>query len=301
MPKYFEKFGGDFISFTINKYIYQMALPLVEESSILLKYSKSEKVEKVDEIEHPVFRTVLKKYNSKSIDISVSSDIPAGTGLGSSSGFTVGLIQLMKAYYGQSYNKKSLAEEACNIEINLLKEPIGIQDQYAIAYGGLNHFTLNKKGEVSVNNLMYNNELIEIIKKNLILVRIPGTRKASSILKSKDPISNSQRSIHEITKTILKNLPTNISGFGYYLDQIWKLKLKTNSMITNDKVNAMYQQITSLGAYGGKLIGAGGSGYLLMAADQDLIEHLLKQKDFISFKPELDEKGSKIIYDSRIL
>ena len=250
---FFKLHGGAFISFTIKKYIYLSANPMVESRKILLKYSNTELIDSARKIKHPVFREILLKYDISSIDLSVSSDIPAGTGLGSSSSFTVGLINLIRRYKGMLISKGLSAKEACEIEINKLKEPIGIQDQYAASYGDLNTFFINSKGKVTIRKVINKERLERIISENCILIRVPGTRKASSILKNMKNSDKSRKEIFELTKKILLNPPDTPEQLGYYLDIMWKVKKGMSNSVSNKAIDNIYKYFTTRGSFGGKL------------------------------------------------
>ena len=266
---------------------------MVESRKILLKYSNTELIDSARKIKHPVFREILLKYDISSIDLSVSSDIPAGTGLGSSSSFTVGLINLIRRYKGMLISKGLSAKEACEIEINKLKEPIGIQDQYAASYGDLNTFFINSKGKVTIRKVINKERLERIISENCILIRVPGTRKASSILKNMKNSDKSRKEIFELTKKILLNPPDTPEQLGYYLDIMWKVKKGMSNSVSNKAIDNIYKYFTTRGSFGGKLLGAGGSGYLLMVCPSYLVGEILQSKKFISFKPEIDKEGDR--------
>ena len=298
IPEFFEEKGGIFISFTLNKYIYLMAHPLVESNSILLKYSKTEKVSNALKIEHPVFREVLKQYEISSIDISVSSDIPSGTGLGSSSSFSVGLIHLIRVYKGLENSKYNLAKEACVTEIEKLKEPIGIQDQFASAFGGLNEFKVDKFGNVQIQSLLKSTDLAKLIERNCILVRVEGIRNAREILQEVDPLNRNQHKIYEIAKLVSNNYPKTAKEFGSLLNEVWMLKRSISSKISNSKIDNVYNDLIKMGIYGGKLLGAGASGYLFIVADEETVRYLINHPLYKTIVPRLDQEGSKVIYNS---
>ncbi len=274
---------------------------MVESDLILLKYSRYEKVVSSLEIEHPVFREVLSKYPTIGIDISVSSDVPAGTGLGSSSSFTVGLVHLIRRYKNHLIDKINLAEEACEIEITRLSEPIGIQDQYAAAIGGLNYYSVNTSGKVKINNLNNNEPLTSIINSNSILIRIPGSRSASLLLKEQKNSAASEIGLNKIQRMAInffENLPRTAEELGTILDETWKIKKSLSPNITNSTIDLAYKQMLRLGAYGGKLLGAGSAGYLFMIGTHDFVNQIKQNSEYKTMIPTIEEEGSKIIYES---
>jgi D-glycero-alpha-D-manno-heptose-7-phosphate kinase len=190
LPWYFEKFGGCVISMTINKHIYITGRPMFEEDTFLLRYSKLESTKNLNQIEHPIIKEVLRYFKVKSIDIGVSSDFPAGTGMGSSSAFTVGLIKLIATFTGELLTDHEIAELACKFEIDMLKEPIGKQDQYIAAFGGITEFIFHKDGSVISNPLGIATKTIHDLEDNLVLFFTGTTRSASSILKDQVDKSN---------------------------------------------------------------------------------------------------------------
>ena len=306
IPSFYESFSGATLSFSINKYVYQMAHPLVESSKILLKYSKNEVASTASEVQHPVYREVVQLYGLKGIDFSISSDIPAGTGLGSSSSFTVGLLHLTREYLGLEVNKRALAKEACDIELNRLQESVGKQDQYASALGGLNHLSYRSNGHVEVNPIFLEKNFLDIVEKNSILVRTKGTRSANSILQNQTRSVLSDESIESLLK--MKNqadllskelMSLNAKEIGEALHEGWEMKKRVNKLISNETVNAEYETLRSMGAFGGKLLGAGGSGYLLVMAPESVIEKVTKKFEGLTMGIKVDEKGSAKIYDSR--
>jgi D-glycero-alpha-D-manno-heptose-7-phosphate kinase len=301
---YMSMFGGKVLSFAIDKYIYLSAHPLVESNDIMLKYSVLEKVANPLQIQHKVFRVILQKYAIQGIDIAVSSDIPTGTGLGSSSSFTVGLLQLIEGYLGRSLTKHNLAADACRIELDELKEPIGIQDQYAATFGGINILSFNSRNDVVVKPIAVQENILRIIEKNLLLVRVAGNRSASNLLKTQ--IANMEKNETIVTLNEMKSLvdeglnalQKSEIEFGKLLGRTWSLKKKLSPEISNRAVDILYEELLQRGFYGGKLLGAGANGYLLMVGSQSLVENTHLSADFSTQQVGLDYEGSKIIYTS---
>ena len=189
LPSYYKEFGGFLLSAAINKYIYTSVLEPYSDG-IYLKYSKREKTDNIDNIKHPIIKEVLKKFkqNSKKIEITTLAEIPSGTGLGSSGSFTTSLMKCMYLLNKKNISKSKLAEEACDIEINKLKEPVGKQDQYIASYGGLRVFSINNRGKVKVSNLNIKDKTKQLLENNLLLFFTGYTRLSSSILSLSDSL-----------------------------------------------------------------------------------------------------------------
>ena len=193
MKEFYEFHDGCVLSSSIDKYMYTFIHKYFNEK-IQIKYSKTEIVERIKQIKHPIVRSVLDRFNINSLDINFIADIPAGTGMGSSSSFTVGLIHALYEFTGQKVTPEKLAKFACEIEIDVLNEPIGKQDQYAAAYGGLNVIRFYKDGGVSVENLELDNEVVSELEKNLILFYTGKVRSASKILRDqKNQVLNNKK------------------------------------------------------------------------------------------------------------
>ena len=275
------------------------------DERIQIKYSKTELVSKPNEIKHPIAREVLKKFKLRGIDINSIADIPAGTGLGSSSSYTVGLIHVLDSYLEKETNKNDLAERASNIEINILKEPIGKQDQYAASFGGLNLFNFNKDGSVNREAINLKKETLEELQNNLFMFYTGKIRNASSILyDQKDRTLNDEFTFDVLCK--MSDLVINgkdalvsnsLKDFGLLLDETWKLKKLLSKSVSSPLLDSLYNEGISAGALGGKILGAGGGGFILFYAEpkfhKSLRKALLKLKE-IDFR--FDFEGSKIIH-----
>jgi D-glycero-alpha-D-manno-heptose-7-phosphate kinase len=301
---YMTKYGGKVLSFCINKYIYLSIHPLVESEDIMLKYSINERVNKPELIQHNVFRVVLQEHDLRGIDIAVSSDIAAGTGLGSSSAFTVGLIHLVEEYLGKTPSKRYLANKACDVELDMLKEPIGIQDQFAAAFGGVNIFEFNSRSDVAVQPIYPEERMLQIMSLNMLLVRVTGERSASALLLKQrrmmhqDEVIESLNDIKDMVDLGFEAWKTSAIELGKLLDKAWNSKKKLSSSISNDKVDFMYQKLISEGFYGGKLLGAGGNGYLLMVGNQAVVAKTHLSKEYSTLALNIDTNGSHVIYTS---
>lgn len=302
---FYKRAPGAVTSSTINKYMYIIVNKRFNDT-IRVSYSKTEIVSSVDEIQHPIVREALKLVGiTTEIEIVSIADIPAGSGLGSSSSFSVGLLNALYAYKGILKSAEELARDACKIEIDILGEPIGKQDQYIVAYGGLRHIQFNPDGGVFVEIVMCSKEYKEELSRNLLLLHTGISRGASSILREqKDNIKQVQnREILskmrdlalEIRHCLANNSP--LDTFGRLLHEGWMLKKQLASSISNHKLDEYYEKALRAGALGGKVTGAGGGGFLLLYCphqhQQRVLEalHPLSAVKF-SFEPE----GSKIIY-----
>ncbi len=297
-------YGGKVLSLTIDKYIYLSAHPLVESSDILLKYSRNERVTDSSEIKHNVFRLISHDYELKGIDIAVSSDIAAGTGLGSSSAFTVGLVHLVESYQGNFPSKRYLADKACEIEIDQLGEPVGLQDQYASAFGGLNMFQFNSRKDVAVQPIYVEDSMKKILRENCLLIRVLGSRSASKLLeKQRSQMSNPQsienlKSMKSLVEQGLIVLNESPKKFGELLNVTWNLKKQLSPDVSSLAIDASYKNFLDLGFYGGKLLGAGGAGYLLMVGPEKVVENIKLSKKYSTLEVNLESHGSQVIYNS---
>ncbi len=298
---YYQNSYGAVTSTSIDKYIYITVNKKFDEK-IRVSYSETEIVDNVEDIVHPIVKESLKMTNLEGgIEITSIGDIPSGTGLGSSSAFTVGLLNALYAFKGEHKGAEDLAQDACQIEIDILKEPIGKQDQYASAYGGLNHIRFNKDETVFVNPVICKKKTKEKLDKNLLMFYIGGKRKASSILKDSkknmDKHSNHVDKIKELSEEMAKSLRNNdLANFGELLHKGWIYKKKTGK-VSNKKIDETYQKALKSGALGGKLLGAGGQGFLLLYCEeknQDKLRDKLSDLKELSFN--LEPQGSKIIY-----
>lgn len=305
LKNYYEKYCGSVLSTAINKYMYLSLHPYFFKQGYLLKYSQTEQVDKVEDIKHNILREVFKLYNIKGVDFASNADIPAGTGLGSSSAFTAGLINLCNAYTEKYMTKEEIAKLSCEIEIDYLKEPIGKQDQYACACGGLNFIEFLADGSVNVEKVFLPAEKYEKLQNNLLLFYTGETRSAGKILQQQsESIKNDSKKINNLHKMvdlskILKKelLNGNVDSMGEILDTGWKYKKELSDAISNNTINEYYETAIKNGATGGKLLGAGGGGFLLFYSKEKnhgkLREALspLKEVDF-----RFENNGTNLIY-----
>ena len=306
VPSYYKEKESFFISAAINKYVY-VTITKPFEKGIYLKYSQIEKKNRISDINHKIIKEVLKKeLNENRIEITTLTDIPAKTGLGSSGSFSTALIRAMYSYNQKTIDKRDLAELACDIEINKLKQPSGKQDQYISVYGGISEFHINKKGFVKVKNLKISNKTILDLEDNLLLFFTGFSRNSSLILKEQNikTIKNSKEIIEnldyvkklglEIKKNLIKG---NCNEFGKLLHEHWKYKLKRSKNMSNTKINSVYDFAMKNGAVGGKLIGAGGGGFLMFYTNSPAqLRNAMKKKNFEEVRFKFDFEGVKQIF-----
>lgn len=305
LEAYYSKSQGAVLSTSIDKYMYISSHKFFEEDKIRTKYSQTETVGSVDELKHPILRTALNKFNiSGGIEISSIADIPGGTGMGSSSSFTVGLLHNLHVTQNSFASKETLAREACEIEIDILGEPIGKQDQYAAAYGGLNVIEFHKNGLVSVSPVYLSADYYQQLQDNLCLYYIGNQRSASSILSEQQKNSSQEdkfRTLGEMVNLVYELrdclMQGNLDGFGKIMHENWMMKQQLASGITSPLINEIYEVAMKNGAMGGKLLGAGGGGFMLFYCPREnqkkLDEALHKIRRF-HFK--FEQEGSKLIH-----
>jgi len=305
IKEFYSIYGGAVISTTINKYVYLSMHPYFYRSGYLLKYMQHEEADSVDQIRHRIIREVFKDYGIKGVDFNSSADIPSGTGLGSSSSFTVGLINLCNIYTGRYMSKAQIADYACKIEIERLKEPIGKQDQYASAFGGLNFITFNQDDTVNVEKIFLNRENFEQLQKNLLMFFTGETRSASSILmEQKSNLTKDSKKTNFLRKMVLltydlKNefMKGNIDALGEILHTGWMYKKELADGISNDKIDYYYNLAIKNGALGGKLLGAGGGGFLLFYVKEENRDKLINaMKDLYLLDFRFETQGTTLIY-----
>ena len=304
IPSFYKKYGGCVLSTSIKKYMYLSLHDYFYKDKIILKYSCTEEVQNYDEIRHKYFQQCLRDFGIKGVAISSMADIPAGTWLGSSSAFTVGLLQLLHTYKGEYVSKYKLAKDACDIEINKLHQPIGKQDQFAAAFGGLKFYEFLPSGFVNVEPIIMNPESYKKLEDNILMFYIGGTHSASEILReqsnnySEHDKVDAQISMCEIARELKEELQSNnVDALGPLMHENWILKKGLASNISNMAVDVIYDAAMSAGATGGKLLGAGGAGFMIFYVPEDKhedVRHALSDLEEIKF--ELDNSGSSIIF-----
>ena len=306
LPSYYKKHGGFLLAAAIDKYVYATVLRPFSPG-VYLKYSKIEHVNHINDVQHPIIREVLKemKLDTPQIEITTLTDIPAGTGLGSSGSFTTALIKGLFTHYRREIHPKELAELACKIELENLKEPIGKQDQYIAAFGGITSFTFDKDGEVISENLKISTDTLHNLEDNLLLFFTGISRSASSILLDQDKrsINNDSeitKNLHYIKELGLQSrdalLAGDLENFGHLMNEHWEHKRIRSSGMTNDFIDDIYTKALQYGAVGGKLVGAGGGGFLMFyASDRSKLRAAMNKYNLEEVRFSFDYEGTKII------
>ena len=303
LKDFYEKYGGCVLSTSINRYCYISIHPYFDENRTLLKYSENELVDSLSDIRHRIFNCLLNERQIHGVEIVSTADIPGGTGLGSSSTFTVGLLNTLNCYQGKYMSKGKLAEKACEIEIEKLGSPIGKQDQYAAAFGGLNFIRFHPDGEVSVSPIVMRPETYRRLQQNLVMFYTGDVRSANAILaeqkkniSAEEKAKNLQRMCvlaEEMKEALEKN---DLSSFGRLLNDGWELKRTLASGISNPAIDEAYDTAMKNGALGGKLLGAGGGGFLLFYCEPDKQEQLRVALRLRPFPFSFEKDGTSVIY-----
>jgi D-glycero-alpha-D-manno-heptose-7-phosphate kinase len=306
LSAYYRKNTGAVLSTTIDKYMYLSAHPYFDQKSIHLKYAVTELAGTVGDLRHPIVRRVLERMAVKGgVEITSTADIPAGTGLGSSSAFTVGLLNLIYGYLGRRVSAGRLAKEACDIEILDLGEPIGKQDQYASACGGMNFIRFFPDEEVDVAPLAITPACRAMLEASLLMFYTGDQRSASVLLREqKEALQSDGEAYAAVTRMVemaheaKKLLETeDVPAFSRLLHQLWLVKRSLTSSITNSRIDDAYERAMRAGAWGGKLLGAGGGGFLLIAAPPSTHEAIRESLGHMQELPVRFERGgSKVIY-----
>jgi len=288
---------------TVDKYMFITVNKRFDET-LRVSYSRTEIVDDVEALDHPIVREALKMTGlTKGIEVTSIADLPAGTGMGSSSAFTVGLLNALYAYRGRYTSARELAEQACCIEVEILGEPIGKQDQYAAAYGGLNHIRFRPDEAVFVDPVITTPEVREELDANLLLFYTGATRSASGILKGQQDGTEAKRDVLAKMRGIAEEMACalqngrRLNDFGGLLHEAWQLKRSVADGITNPDIDRWYEAARDAGALGGKLLGAGGGGFLLFFVErqnQGALRRALADLRELPFA--LEPQGSKIIY-----
>jgi D-glycero-alpha-D-manno-heptose-7-phosphate kinase len=306
LPSYYESHEGFLIAAAIDRYVYiTIHQTFVEE--LIIKYSKLERVMTLEELEHPIIREALRLVDltPNALEITSMADIPAGTGLGSSGSFTTALLKALHALKRNLVHPRELAEQACHIEIDLLKEPIGKQDQYIAAFGGITCFTFRKDGSVEAGPLKIDEEIKHNLEDSLVMFFTGYSRKAGSILKEQDDKtkkadSDMVQNLHFVKDLGLRSRAAleagDLTGFGRLMNEHWQHKKRRSGGMSNPKIDEWYDLAMKSGASGGKLIGAGGGGFLLFhAQDKARLRHAMIGAGMREVRFHFDYEGTKIV------
>jgi D-glycero-alpha-D-manno-heptose-7-phosphate kinase len=306
LPSYYEKFGGFLIAAAIDKYVY-ITLHDNFTPDLIVKYSRLERVADASKLEHPIIREAfaLVGINGQALELTSLADIPAGTGLGSSGSFTTALLKALHASKKNLVHPNELAAQACEIELNRLKEPIGKQDQYIAAYGGVTCFKFLSDGKVEAWPLKISDETRDNLEDNLLLFFTGYSRSASAILKEQDQKSKQAdagmiENLHFVKDLGLQSQRAleagNLHEFARLMDVHWQRKKQRSGGMSNPKINEWYDLAMANGALGGKLIGAGGGGFLMFyAEDKAKLRHAMRQSGLKEVRFRFDFEGTKLV------
>ena len=304
LASYYRENEGFLIAAAINKYVFVSVMnPFT--NGYILKYSEYENVNNIDDIRHPIIRESLKLGFRKNLEITTLADLPSGTGLGSSGSFTTALLKALYANSFKNLNQYELAELACDIEINKLKEPIGKQDQYIAAFGGISSFNFHKDDSVDVKSLNISDDTLYDLEDNLMLFFTGYSRSAGEILKDQDSKSKKNdedmlNNLHNVKKIGYESKKALEAGdtkiFGELMHEHWENKKKRSGGMSNPKINDWYDIAMQNGAIGGKLVGAGGGGFLMfMAHDRTKLRKALTQSGMEEVRFNFDFEGTKTL------
>ena len=306
LPVFYREFGGAVVSTAIDKFVYVTVNQKFDEK-IRISYSKTEEAKSVEKVKHPLVRESMKLLGIQGgIEVTSIADIPGkGTGLGSSSSFTVGLLNALHAFENRHASADKLAQESCEIEIGRCGEPIGKQDQYAAAFGGFSFIQFNQNDSVSVEPIICQRETIRQLESNLIVFYTGITRSASAILKTQQHAVAGQKAkqrtmikmvglARQLKSELQKN---NLTAFGEIIHENWLLKRSLTSAVSNDLIDGWYARARKAGAVGGKLLGAGAGGFLMFYAPQEKHAAIARElKELRAIKFGFEPQGSKIIF-----
>lgn len=303
IPAWFKEEGGQVLSTSIDKYCYVTVrdLPPFFDHSIRLAYSRLETVSEFDEIQHPLIREILRDFDYKNIEIHYDADLPGNSGLGSSSSFGVGLISALAGMKGRLLSNRELASKVIHFEREVLQEHGGYQDQIAASYGGLNHIVFHKDDTFSVNPVVITNEKLIRFKQSLCLYYIPVKRYSSdvSLAKnySKDSHEENLRYIHDSVNDALHIIQNgDINDLGSLMNETWQRKRQFGG-VTTEVIDEIYNTGIKAGALGGKLLGAGGGGFMLFFCPPEKQKDLSNSLEQLLCVPfDLDQDGTKVIY-----
>src|SRR5882762_6606326 len=309
LPSFYREHGGFIFAAAIDKYMFLNVNTPIVDDKIRVRYSESEMVDHVDEVKHTLAREALRHIGiTNGIEIVSIADIPAGTGLGSSSSYLVGLLNALHALFQDQATPQKLAEEACQIELEVLKKPIGKQDQYMAAFGGLTALDISPDGRVCVTRLELDVDLLESLEHNILMFYTNEMRDATAILKKQDEATRAKdRSVVnrlceikeiglEIRDAISKG---NLRRFGELLDVHWQSKKRLSEGISNPQIDAWYELAKQNGAIGGKISGAGGGGFLMLYCEENKtrLRQAMHAAGLRELKFRFDYEGSKVVFD----
>ena len=306
LPSYYRDHEGFLIAAAIDKYVYVTVIKPFQRG-IYLKYSEIEHVDTVDSVKHRIMRETLRRFVSDApqIEITTLADIPAGTGLGSSGSFTTALLRALHAHDRHLVNPRDLAEQACHIEINLLGESVGKQDQYIAAFGGITCFHVRRDGTVEAAPLTMDEDTLNKLSDNLLMFFTGFSRSASVILRDQDARTKQNdaamiENLHYVKDLGLRSKAAlesgDLNGFGRLMNEHWENKRKRSNGISNPQIDRWYELAMDSGAIGGKLIGAGGGGFLMFySEDKARLRHAMREAGLVEVRFHFDFEGTKIV------
>jgi D-glycero-alpha-D-manno-heptose-7-phosphate kinase len=309
LPSFYQEHGGFILAAAIDKYMFLNVNTPIVDDKIRVRYSKSEMVDHVDEVQHTLAREALRYFSiSNGIEIVSIADIPAGTGLGSSSAYLVGLLNALHVLLQDQASPHKLAEEACYIELEMLQKPIGKQDQYMAAFGSLTALDISRDGAVTARRLSLDVDLLETLESNILMFYTHEMRDATAILKKQDEatrmnnrtVVGSLREIKDIGLEICAAISQgNLRRFGELMDVHWQAKKRLSTGITNSQIDAWYELAKQNGAIGGKISGAGGGGFLMLYCEESKahLREVMRAAGLRELKFRFDFEGSKVVFD----
>ena len=305
LPSFYQRHEDCVLSVTINKYMYVSIHPTFNRDETVVKYSQTEIVRDVRAVQHPIARQLLLDYGIDGVEIVSTADVPAGTGLSTSSAYTVGLIHALNAFRGKLCSQERIAREACELEIEKLGEPIGKQDQYGTAVGGLKFIRFKSDDSVEVEPLAVSRQKLSELEGNLLLFYTGLTHSAGEILQEQNKnVAGEDKKFQNLVKMTelayeLREavVAGKLDDFGRILNENWLLKRELASQISNDKIGKYYDLAMANGALGGKLLGAGGGGFLLFYCPKEKQKRLRSAlSDLWELPFAMESSGTKIIY-----
>ncbi|MEP9379038.1 GHMP kinase [Aquabacter sp. CN5-332] len=309
LPSYYRDHGGFLIAAAIDKYVY-VTIMRPFTTGVYLKYSKLEHVETINEVEHPILRETLNlmDFERPQIEITTLADIPSGTGLGSSGSFTTALLKGLYTFNRRHIHQSELAELACHVEIDRLGEPIGKQDQYAAAFGGITCFDFRKDDTVVATPLNISVDTMFDLEDNLLLFFTGFSRSASNILKDQNQRTKTSdddmlKNLHYVKDLGLRSKTAleagDLIGFGELMHEHWEHKKRRSGGMSNPRIDEWYELAMKNGAVGGKLVGAGGGGFLMFyASDRNRLRHVMTKAGLDEVRFRFDFEGSKVVLTS---
>jgi D-glycero-alpha-D-manno-heptose-7-phosphate kinase len=309
LPSFYREHGGFVLAAAIDKYMFLNVNTPIVDDKIRVRYTGSEMVDHVDEVQHTLAREALRHFGvTRGIEIVSIADVPAGTGLGSSSSYLVGLLNALHTLLQDQATSQKLAEEACHIELDVLRKPIGKQDQYMAAFGGLTALDIDTDGRVRVTRLDLDVDLLESLEHNILMFYTNEMRDATAILKKQDEatrtkdriVVGSLREIKDIGLEINDAISKgNLRHFGELLDAHWQSKKRLSAGISNPQIDAWYELAKQNGAIGGKISGAGGGGFLMLYCEENKtrLREVLRGVGLRELKFRFDFEGSKVVFD----